>query len=477
MYDRHLRHRTSPQDLTVLGETSYRNARVRFGLREPDRLRHVYLLGKTGTGKSTTLETQIAQDLARGSGVAVLDPHGELVERVLKLVPRHRTDDVFLIEAPRETAPALNVFRAGRRLHADPGRFASEFIAAVRRVWADSWGPRLEHLLRAGTLAVAVHPRASLPLLYRFFTDEPLRQRVAAGSRDPFVRAFWLREWPAYPLSFQTEALSPVLNKLGALLSAGPLQLMLSSERSRFDAGALLSGRGILLANLSVGQFGEDGSALLGSLILSLIQLAAFRRAPGSEPFYLYIDEYHRFATETTGILLAEGRKYGIGLVVAHQFLGQLPDEIRAGVLGNVGTKLIFRVGAEDANALAPEFEPAFGAPELQGLGAYQCAAKVLVSGLELAPFSARTVLPTAPANPASPEAIRRSSALRHEVPAGALRQHLSSAFGPGPLHAIRREVDRAKRPPPRRSNAPRSRPSGGRASESKGKLPTPVTP
>lgn len=448
MYDRHVRFHHPPGELTLLGETAFRGTQLRFGLESPDRLRHVYILGKTGVGKSTLMLTQIAQDLARGHGLALFDPHGSLVDEVLGFVPRSRTEDVVLIESGAASVPALNVFRAGRTLHPDVGRFTTEFVSCLRRVWKDSWGPRLEHILRAGTLAVAAHPRASVMLLYRFFVDEALRKKVVERSTDAFVRTFWLREWASYSKSLQAEALSPILNKLGTLVSPGPVASLLASERSRFDAADILASGRIVLAKLSVGELGDEGSALVGSILLSLIQLAAFRRTMHARPFYLYLDEFQRFAGDGTRILLAEGRKYGIGLVLAHQFLAQLDDDMQAAVLGNVGTKVIFRVGADDAETLAPGFEPQFTRADLEARGAYEAAVKLLSKGLELPPFSARTVRPDRPASAADLGVIRREALRRHGVSRTAALAHRTRTF---PL----------RRDPPHRPATRRAAPSG----------------
>ena len=396
--------------LLLIGETTFRRQYRRFGLLLEDRLRHLYLLGKTGSGKSTLLANLIAQDLRNGVGLALLDPHGDLVQAVLPHVPASRTNDVLLFSPEdREYPIAFNVFRQGRQAHPNLPLLAGQLVSVFKRQWADSWGPRLEHVLRNAILAVAPDPRATLVFLYRFLTDERLRTTVVPNVVDPVVRQFWTREFPAYTKTLQSEALAPVLNKLGSFVSNPTVRAIVGGERSRVDLIDLMDRGGILLANLCTGRIGESASHLLGGMLLSALQLAAMERQRGGAVFVTYVDEFQNFVTDSLATLLSESRKFGLGLVLTHQYLGQLPITLRDAVLGNVGSFVIFRLGAQDAAVLEPEFSPPFTAFDLQQLERYHVVVKLLARGETLPPFSART-LPE-PASP--PDAALRIDAIR----------------------------------------------------------------
>ena len=386
------------QPLYVLGQTAFRRRRERFGLHPADRLRHLHVIGKTGSGKSTLLANLISQDLAAGRGLALLDPHGELVETVLRLVPSHRLGDVLLFAPEDEAWPvSFNVFRAGRRPHPSRTLLASELLSAFRSLWSDSWGPRLEHVLRQAILAVAEGPDASLVYLYRFLTDEALREKTLERVTDPAVLAFWQEEFPGYGKSLQAEAVAPVLNKLGTFVGNPIVRSIVGQVRSRVDFADLIDRQAIVLANLSTGGIGEDASRLLGALLLSSIQLAAWSRGRAQPPFFVYIDEFQRFVSGSIATMLSESRTFGRVLVLAHQYFGQLSDQIRDAVVGNVGSSLVFRLGAEDAQYLGPGFEPTLTASHLRDLPAHHAAVRLLAEGQELAPLTARMLPPRTP--------------------------------------------------------------------------------
>lgn len=426
--------RVPSEALLILGETRFRAVRHRFGLLPDDRLRHLWIIGKTGSGKSTLLSNLIAQDLGRGLGLGVLDPHGDLVETVLAHVPKGRTNDVLLFAPGDADYPiSFNVFRRGGDV--DRALLASELLSIFRKHWSSSWGPRLEHVLRNGILAVAERPDATLLLLYRYFTDEKLRAKLIPTIQDPVVRAFWSKEFTGYDKALQGEALSPVLNKLGAFLSNPTVRNIVGQERSRVHFDELMSGRGILLANLSTGAIGEDASSLLGSLLLSAAFLAASHRPRGSAPFILYVDEFQRFVTDSIATILSEARKFGLGLTLAHQYLGQLPENIRAAILGNVGSKTVFRVGAEDAATLEREFHPPFTAYDLESLRRYETIVKVLARGEELQPFSATSLPPIPPPRQLSEaaHAIRAASRAQFARPRSRVEAAIASELGSAP--------------------------------------------
>jgi hypothetical protein len=404
-------HATSDDEqLLILGETTFRRQHQRFGLLPSDRLRHVWVIGKTGSGKSTLLSNLIVQDLQRGNGLALLDPHDDLVETVLPFVPRHRIADTMLFTPDDRDYPiSFNVFRQGRKAHADTALLTAQLVSVFKKFWASSWGPRLEHVLRNAVLAVAPDPRATLLFLYRFLTEPDLRTKVTEKISDPVVRQFWNKEFPSYGRSLQSEAVAPALNKLGAFVASPIVRNIIGQERSRLDLIELMNSRGLLLANLATGRIGEDASHLLGGLLLTAMQLAAMERPRGGAPFYIYIDEFQNFVTDSIATMLSEARKFGLGLILAHQYLEQLPETIRGAVLGNVGTMVIFRVGAQDALILEPEFAPAFTAYDLQSIPRYHTAVKLTARGEQLAPFSSRTL----PALNIPPDAARITERIR----------------------------------------------------------------
>jgi len=425
----------SAEPLLVIGETDFRGQHRPWGLYRDDRLRHLYIVGRTGVGKSTLLSNMIRQDLANGEGLALIDPHGELVDAILPFVPKERTNDVLLF-APedREFPVSFNVFRSGRGVHADTALLASQLVSTFRAQWSSSWGPRLENLLRFGLLSVAPDPRATLLFLYKFFTDEALRERVAMDIKDPVVKHFWVTEFPSYSKSLQAEALGPVLNKLGAFVSNPIIRNIVAQERSRIDFREFLDRKKILLAKLPVGAIGEDASSLLGSLLVTSLQLAAMERRRRRPEFWLYVDELQHFTNDSLGTLLSESRKFGLGLVLAHQYLAQLPEPILDAVRGNVGTMLCFRVGAEDAEALESEVAPELAASDLERLAKYHLAARVLVKGESPPAFTARTLeLPPAPEDAAlRVERIVRQSRGRYALPRLEVERQIERAFGHG---------------------------------------------
>lgn len=421
------------EPLLLLGETTFRRQHQRFGLLPADRLRHVWVVGKSGAGKSTLLANLIAQDLQRGVGLALLDPHGDLVEAVLPFVPPHRRNNVLLFSPEdREYPVSFNVFRHGRRLPSDTALLSSQLISVFKRYWSDSWGPRLEHILRNTILAVAPNPRATLLFLYRFLTDAQLRSSMTPKLVDPVVRQFWEKEFPGYSKNLQSEAVAPVLNKLGAFLASPTIRNIVGQERSRVDLPAFMNQGGILLANLATGRIGEDTSHLLGGLLLTAVQLGAMERKSSTPPFMVYVDELQNYVNDSIATILSEARKFGLGLTLAHQYLDQLPENIRGAVLGNVGTMVVFRVGATDALKLEPEFMPPFTALDLQNLPRYQTVVKLLARGEQLAPFSAQTLTALRP--PAdflrNVQRIKEQSRLRFARPRSVVEAAIAGAMG-----------------------------------------------
>ncbi|MBI5511436.1 MAG: type IV secretion system DNA-binding domain-containing protein [Deltaproteobacteria bacterium] len=404
-------------DLLPLGAIDARLQRGRvFGIREADLLRHVHVLGRTGVGKSALLERLAMGAIERGMGLALIDPHGDLAERVLDQVPTSRTNDVVVLDAGEELRPlGWNLLEhvAAR----DRARVVSGVVGIFKKVFFESWGPRLEHVLRNTLLALLEVPDATLLSALRMLVDDAFRTRVIARVEDPLVKFFWTREFAQYPRTFLAGVIAPVQNKLAAALTSTHLRAILGQHRSTTTAGEILRKRRVFIANVAKGVVGEQASAMLGAVLTTSFQLAAFERArvaPAERhPFLLVADEFQSFVTKSFAELLAEARKYGLGLVLAHQHLAQLDEGLTSALLGNCGTLVTFRVGAEDAGLLAREFSPELDAEDLVRLDRYQIALRLAVDGLTTRPFTATTLPPVGEVHGRA-ELLRRLSRERY---------------------------------------------------------------
>lgn len=330
-----------------------------FGISASNRRRHIYVIGQTGTGKSTLLKNLIAQDIEAGEGLTVIDPHGDLIDDVLDLVPGHRIDDVVLVD-PTDRRHVVGINPFYRVPKEEQALVASNLVAAFRHVWSDSWGPRLEYILNNTVAALLEAPdscRASFLAIPRLLVDKTYRERVLASVEDPRVLSFFRDEFDHWPARQIAEALSPVQNKIGQVLSNPLVRNVLSQWRPSFDLGTVLKKRQVLLVRLPKGQLGADPSNLLGSLLVAGILQAAMRREHQNDrlPFHLYIDEFQNFTTDAFTSILSEARKYALTLTIGHQYFDQLRPSVRSAVLGNVGSLISFRVGADDADVLARE--------------------------------------------------------------------------------------------------------------------------
>jgi hypothetical protein len=380
------------RSLSYLGTTNFRATGKRFGIRQGDRLSHLYLVGKTGVGKSTLLATLALQDIAAGRGVAVVDPHGDLAEMLVARVPPGEHHRLRYLNATDPAQPyGYNPLRRVRDEKIPLA--ASGLLETMRKLWPDAWGVRMEHVLRNCLYALLERDGSTLPDILRLLRDEAFRRNVVAKTRNDIVRVFWQSEFGNYHPRQQAEASAPIQNKLGAMLADPNLYRLLAAPPVDLRFRQLMDEGGILLVNLSKGQIGEDSALVLGSLIVSTIGLAAFSRADEPQrdrrPFFLYVDEFQNFTTLAFVSMFSELRKYGLGITVAHQYLNQLEPDILSAVLGNAGTLMTFRVGAQDAPLLARELEPTFGKHDLVNLPNYHFYAKLMVDGAPTAPFSA----------------------------------------------------------------------------------------
>lgn len=352
------------------------------------------IIGRTGTGKSTLLRTLVSQDILRGEGFALFDPHGDLIESLLPLIPPARQADLVYLDTPNAARPwFFNPF-AG----VDPEKkalAAAGMVEVFKKLWPDEWGPRLEHLLRNVVFTLLDTPGATLGDIPRLLSDKTWRKEVVEGVSNEEVRAFWKDEYERYSQAFRAVVAAPLQNKVGAFLTDPLLARILKGERSSFDLREIMDKGKILLVNLAKGKIGEGPASLLGALLVSSLSLVAFGRADVPEEerrdFFVYLDEFHTFATLSLATMLSELRKYRVGLILAHQYFSQLETEIRDAVLGNVGTLISFRVGALDAPLLAREFSPVFDSDDLLSLPNFNIYLKLMIDGEVSRPFSAKT--------------------------------------------------------------------------------------
>jgi len=355
----------------------------------------MYIVGKTGTGKSTLIETMIRQDIESRQGMALLDPHGDLVERVLACIPEEKKHNLIYLNVPDATLgfnPLQRVPPEKRALA------ASGLLDVFKKIWNDSWGPRLEHILRNSLLALLDQPEATLTDILRLLDDKDFRRTAAGRVFNPQVRDFWLREYESYPSRFRAEAIAPIQNKVGAFLANPVLNRILTQRKSSFDLRRVMDEGKFLLVNLAKGKIGEDSAALFGALLVTSIGLAALSRSDHPEKdrrdFFLYLDEFQSFTTLSLASMLSELRKYHVGLVLAHQHFSQLDPQIKDAILGNTGTIISFRLGVTDAEILEKEFNPVFSSEDLVNLPNFHIYLKLMIDGVVSRPFSGVTIRP-----------------------------------------------------------------------------------
>jgi len=392
-------------ETTILAETNFRNKRTKFGIKTDDRRRHVYVIGKTGMGKSVLLENMAIQDIQNGHGVAVVDPHGEFAERMLDFVPSSRVNDVIYINPADLDFPiTFNIMEK-----VDPEyRYlvASGLMGVFKKIWPDVWSARMEYILRNAILSLLEYPGSTLLGINRLLADKDYRQKVMEKITDSSVKAFWTNEFAKYPDRFREEAVAPIQNKVGQFISTPLIRNIIGQVKSSVDMREIMDKGKILIVNLSKGKIGEDASQLLGALVITKLQLAAMGRVDVPESkrkdFYLYVDEFQTFATDAFANILSEARKYRLSLVLAHQYVAQLDTmgekgkntKVRDAIFGNVGTIVAFRVGAEDAEFLEKEFLPVFTADDLVNLTKYNIYLKLMIDGTASRAFSAVTLPP-----------------------------------------------------------------------------------
>ena len=384
-------------EISFLGISNFRGTRKVFGIRPSDRRAHLYIIGKTGTGKSTLVETMALQDARANRGFALLDPHGDLAERIIDKLPVDRLQDLIYFNVPDVAHPlGFNPLESVPPIKRPLA--ASGLLEAFKKIWSDSWGPRMEHILRNALLALLDQPQSTLTDVLNLLSDKGFRRSAMTRVYSQQVRDFWLREYESYPARFRIEAIAPVQNKVGAFLANPVLNAILTQMQSSFDLRRIMDERKILLVNLSKGRIGEDPGGLLGALIVARIGLAALSRTDIPEKerkdFYVYLDEFQNFTTLSLANMLSELRKYRVNLILAHQYLSQLDPQVRDAILGNVGNIISFRLGLGDAEILGSEFQPEVSIMDLINLSNYHIYLKLMINGVVSRPFSAETSAP-----------------------------------------------------------------------------------
>ncbi len=384
-------------ELTIFAKTDYRHLVHKFGIKMGDRRYHMYAIGKTGTGKSTMLENMIIDDIREGRGVAVVDPHGDLIKKLLNFVREERIKDVVLF------TPADRLYPLGFNVleNVDPelkNIVASGVVGIFKKIFGESWGPRLEYILRNTILALLDYPNATMLGITKILVDQDFRNRVIEKIQDPVIKDFFVNEFEKYDPKFRTEAIAPIQNKVGQFLSSSTIRNIVGQPKSTFNIEDIMNQGKILFLDLSIGEIGEDASTLLGSMMITKIQLAAMHRATFAEEerrdFYLYVDEFQNFATESFAVILSQARKYHLNLIMTNQYIAQVPEEVMAAVFGNCGSLITFRVGAPDAAALKQEYAPVFEEVDLVNLDNYHIYVKMSIDGVTCPAFSATTLPP-----------------------------------------------------------------------------------
>jgi hypothetical protein len=424
---------TSDDKVTYFAETDSRNKRTKFGIKAKDRTRHMYVIGKTGMGKSTLLENMAVQDMQGGEGVAFLDPHGKTADLLLNYVPEHRIKDVVYF-APFDTDFPIS-FNIMEDVGYDKRHLVvSGLMSTFKKIWVDAWSARMEYILSNTLLALLEYPGATLLGVNKMLSDKEYRAKVVANINDPAVKSFWVDEFGKYTEKFAAEATPAIQNKIGQFTNNPLIRNIIGQPKSSFDIRKMMDERKILIINLSKGRVGDQNANLLGSMLITKIYLGAMSRADASESlmkslpqFYLYVDEFQNFANESFADILSEARKYKLNLTIAHQYIEQMEEEVRAAVFGNVGTMVAFRVGSFDAEVLEKEFSPRFTAEDIVNLGMYQVYLRLMIDGMGSQPFSATNLPPIAPPAVSYVSQIMESSRAQFAQPRAGVEEQIKT--------------------------------------------------
>lgn len=420
----------NPQ-INYFAETDFRARRTRFGIKDEDRSRHVYVIGKTGMGKSTLLENMAIQDIQNGHGLAFMDPHGTTADKLLDYVPPERVKDViyfapFDLENPISFNVMEDVGKDHRHL------VANGLMSAFKKIWVDAWSARMEYILNNTLLALLEYPDSTFLGINRMLSDKDYRKKVVDNISDPSVRSFWVDEFAKYTERFAAEATPAIQNKVGQFTSNPLIRNIIGQPKSSLDFRRIMDEKKILIINLSKGQMGEGNANLIGSMLITKLYLTAMSRAnlSGAElrtlpPFYFFVDEFQSFANESFANILSEARKYKLSLIIAHQYIEQMAEEVRAAVFGNVGTIIAFRVGPFDAEVLEKIFFPTFTKEDLVNLGFAQIYLTLMIDGVGSPPYSAVTLPPIPLLRDSSRDRVIEYSRRTYARPRGAVETEI----------------------------------------------------
>ena len=418
--------KVNPEDVSFIGRTNYvaslEEKKFVFGIKRIDRRRHLYIIGKSGVGKTKLLELMLRQDISYNHGLCLIDPHGDVIEAMLDYIPRERIDDVCIIDPtdldfPASFNPLANV---------DPlfkFQLTQGLIEVFQKQFGANWTPRLEHVFRFTCLALLDYPHATMRGMISMLTDRNYRQKVVEYITDDMVKRFFAIEFADWSEKFDTDAIIPLVNKLGQFLSDPLLRNIFGQKQNKIDISKLMNEEKIILINLSKGRLGEENSSFLGSIFLTKIKQAGMERAAIAEKdrkdFYLYVDEFQNVVTQTFENILSEARKYGLNLTMAHQYVGQIITKVHQAVLGNCGSIITFRVGGEDAVKMKPEFAPLFDVKDMINLAVAEFYIKMTIDGESYDPFSAETLRVLPPTHPSYREEIIEVSRQKYSIPKG----------------------------------------------------------
>src|SRR3989339_849629 len=412
------------QDIAFIAKTNFRGKDRIFGIQTKDRRQHVYVIGKTGTGKTTLIKNMVLQDIRNGSGVGIIDPHGEFVEDVLEHIPAERTNDVVYFNPVDAEYPiGFNVLEVPDMKYKH--LVVSDLLGIFTKIWANVWSARMEYILQNCIMALLDTPGTTLLGVPRLLVDKDYRQKIVSNVKDPVVRSFWVHEYETWRDQFRNEAIVPIQNKVNQFLNTSFIRNIIGQPTSSLNVSQIMNEGKILLVNVSKGKVGEDNSALLGAMIITKVQLAAMERVRIAEEerkdFYLYVDEFQNFATDSFASILSEARKYRLNLILTHQYIQQLVSgestKVKDAIFGNVGTIVSFRTGADDAEFLEKEFGPEFMATDLVNLSFANIYLKLTIDGVTSRPFSATTLPLIPPLEKSNREEIVSVSRERYGTP------------------------------------------------------------
>lgn len=420
------------EEICLFAQTNFRNQMRKFGIKTDDRRRHMYVIGKTGMGKTTMLENMVLHDIYNGHGIGIVDPHGDFAEKILDFIPAHRINDVVYFNPSDGDNPlGFNVLE----VHSEEQKFlvAAGLMGVFKKIWPDVWSGRMEYILNNVLLALLDSQGSTLMGINRMLSDKKYRKRVVGQIKDPIVKQFWVDEYASWTEKYAIEAGSAIQNKIGQFLSASLIRNMVAQVKSTINVREIMDSQKIFIMNLSKGRIGEDSSRLLGGMLITQIQLAAMERVDTPEAerkdFFLYVDEFQNFATPSFANILSEARKYRLSLIMAHQYIAQLDEVVRDAVFGNVGTIVSFRVGAADAEYLEQEFTPMFLQEDIVNLSKFRVFLKLMIEGVASQPFSASTIPPIGN-NTGNKEKVIRVSRERYGKPRTEIEEKIARWSG-----------------------------------------------